>query len=200
MDILLVDDHPMVLHSLRTLLQSLGHRITTAGNCRDAQQALLGSEAFDLLLLDYHLPDGSSVKLLREFAQQLPPQVVVISGISDAEETLYMLENTTAKAFIPKNVDLEDLAEAIEAVSALAGGEASWIWKPEARAFLDAAHAYPKERTLSPKERQVFMLMRQGLLDKQIAAQLNRSVHTVRVQLRAIRRKRGATRRGEVGN
>ena len=62
MDILLVDDHPMVLHNLRTLLQSRGHRITTAGNCRDAQQALLGSEAFDLLLLDYHLPDGSSCR------------------------------------------------------------------------------------------------------------------------------------------
>ena len=42
------------------------------------------------------------------------------------------------------------------------------------------------------------MLMREGLLDKQIAERLHRSVHTIRVQIRAIRRKRGSSRRAEI--
>ena len=197
MDILLVDDHPMVLHSLSGLLKSRGHRVYIADGCDTARQALLGEDRYDLLLHDYHLPDCSALDLLRELPQHLPSNVVVISGISDAEETLYILEKTAAKAFVPKNIDLEDLITALEKVVELPPAE-GWVWQPEARDFFDTAHAYSRETTLSPKEREVFMLMRQGLQDKQIADQLHRSIHTVRVQIRSIRRKRGASRRAEV--
>ena len=113
MNILLVDDHPMVLHSLSGLLKSQGYGVSTADGCQRAREELLGGQLFDLLLLDYHLPDGSALDLLCELRERLPRHVVVISGISDAEETLYILEKTLAKAFVPKNIDLDDLVAAV---------------------------------------------------------------------------------------
>ncbi len=62
----------------------------------------------------------------------------------------------------------------------------------------DACTIFPRHTLLTQKEREVFMLMRKGLLDKQIADELGLSIHTVRVHLRAIKRKRGHNRRFEL--
>lgn len=198
MQVLLVDDHPMVLHSLSGLLQADGHTVTTSDSYQHARALLLKPTRFDLLLLDYHLPDGSAFNLLQETGIQIPGHVVIISGISDAEEVLYILEKSPAKAFIPKDIDFEDLAIALQQAVLLPDNGGSWVWQIDKRAFMPGASAYPKETMLSPKEREVFMLLRQGLLDKQIASQLSRSIHTIRVQIRSIKRKRGSTRRAEV--
>jgi DNA-binding NarL/FixJ family response regulator len=198
MKILFVDDHPMVLYSLSTLLQAQGNRVDAVQNCQQARDALAAGNHYDLLLLDYNLPDGNPLDLLRDALAESPHKVVVISGISDGEEALYILETSAVDAFIPKSIDLDDLVLALEQVMGFERNGETWIWQSDKRSFVTSARAYAKETTLSPKEREVFMLMRKGLLDKQIADHLHRSIHTVRVQIRAIRRKRGTTRRAEI--
>ena len=197
MDILLVDDHPMVQHGLSSVLRAAGHPVTAAADCAAARPALDGG-GFDLLLLDYHLPDGSGLDLLREFSGRLPPRVVLLSGATDTEEILFALERSEARAFIPKDIDLEHVAEALRQVEQFADDDSTWVWRCEQQLFVPSDEAFPRESSLTRKEREVFMLMREGLLDKQIAERLNRSVHTIRVQIRSIRRKRGSSRRAEV--
>ena len=197
MEILLVDDHPMVRHSLTAVLRAAGHKVTDAADCA-AARPLLDEGGFDLLLLDYHLPDGSGLELLREFAGRLPARTVVLSGVTDTEEALFVLEHSEARAFVSKEVDLDDLDDALRRVAAFPEDESTWVWRSEQRAFVPSGEAFPRESTLTPREREVFMLMREGLLDKQIAERLHRSVHTIRVQIRAIRRKRGSSRRAEI--
>ena len=145
-----------------------------------------------------HLPDGSGLELLREFADRLPGRTVLLSGVTDAEEALFVLEHSEARAFISKEIDLDDLADALGEVMDFNDDDSTWIWRSGQRAFVPSGEAFPRESTLTPKEREVFMLMREGLLDKQIAERLHRSVHTIRVQIRAIRRKRGSSRRAEI--
>jgi two-component system response regulator DevR len=197
MEILLVDDHPMVRHSLTAVLRAAGHGVTVAADCAEVRP-LLEDGRFDLLLLDYHLPDGSGLELLREFADRLPGRTVLLSGVTDAEEALFVLEHSEARAFISKEIDLDDLADALGEVMDFNDDDSTWIWRSGQRAFVPSGEAFPRESTLTPKEREVFMLMREGLLDKQIAERLHRSVHTIRVQIRAIRRKRGSSRRAEI--
>jgi DNA-binding NarL/FixJ family response regulator len=197
LDILLVDDHPMVRHSLTSVLRASGHAVVVAEGCATARP-MLEEGAYDLLLLDYHLPDGTGLELLREFAGRLPAFIVVVSGVTDVEEVLFVLEHSEARAFISKDIDLDDFAEALQRVTQFADDGSTWIWRSEQRNFVPSREAYPRESTLTPKEREVFMLMREGLLDKQIAERLSRSVHTIRVQIRSIRRKRGSTRRAEI--
>ena len=122
--------------------------------------------------------------------QQVEPVAELGFGFAD-------LVIAVPKAWIDVDT-IDDLVAALKEVVDLPAGESRWVWQPKSRRFVDTASAYSRETTLSPKEREVFMLMRQGLQDKQIADRINRSIHTVRVQIRAIRRKRGASRRAEV--
>ena len=199
MKILIVDDHPMVLSGLAATLRERGHHITTA---RDSASALAGLASAasaaalpDLALLDYHLAEDSAACLLAHPACRAVACIVILSGMTDPEDILGVLHDG-AHAFIPKSIEPDDLTPALEHIVQLkiSGGA---VWSTLSRSFIAADKAFPKASTLTPKEREVFRGLRRGLLDKQIADELNLSIHTVRVHIRAIKRKRGVNRRAE---
>ncbi|MFV2069196.1 MAG: response regulator [Pirellulales bacterium] len=199
MKICVVDDHPLVLQGISTVLENAGHVIATAKDIPEAATVLRERGPFDLLLLDYHLPSGKGPDLLSDPTLPVPTHVVILSAMTDPDDILYALEQTSAEAYILKIIDLADLALAVEQLpesdSSTHDGR---IWDVERRRFVLARDAFPRGSVLTHKEREVLMLLRKGLLDKQIADQLGRSIHTVRVQIRSVKRKRGHTRRGEV--
>jgi len=199
MRICVVDDHPMVLEGVTAVLGRRGHQTETASDIGQATKVLAERGPFDLLLLDYFLPSGKGPELLQDPAVDPPEQVVILSAMQDPEDILFALEQTTAKAYILKLIDLEDLAIAVEQIAGLqSGSSAGHVWDTKRRCFIAAEKAFPSGTVLTRKEREVFMHMRQGLQDKQIADRLGRSIHTVRVQVRSIKRKRGHSRRAEV--
>ncbi len=197
MRICVVDDHPLVLEGISTVLGRRGHFVAGAGDIADAARTLNDEGPFDLLLLDYNLPSGKGPDLLKWPGLPLPPHLIILSAMTDPEDILYALEQTSAGAYIPKHVGLDDLAMAIEQLLE-PPSPAKGLWDADRRAFVDVPTAFPGNALLTPRERQVLMLLRKGLLDKQIAEQLGRSIHTVRVQIRSVKRKRGQTRRAEV--
>lgn len=119
-----------------------------------------------------------------------------MSGSSDRDEIAIALDHG-AQAFVAKSLPFEDVVRAIETTLTLPAGDEPFLWDEGADGFVPISTLFPKGTLLSPQERKVFALMRQGLQDKQIAAELDRSIHTVRVQIRSILRKRGSRRRGE---
>ena len=198
MRICVIDDHPLVLEGIAARLRGAGHEVEAAGEFDDAAQ-LLANGACDLLLLDYHLGGRKGPELLSLPGVAAPRDVVILSAMTDPEDILYALAETAASAYILKSIALEDLSPALEQVRALDHElRGHCLWDTERRGFVAVHDAFPHGSVLTPREREVFMLLRTGLLDKQIAEHLQRSVHTVRVQIRAIRRKRGQTRRAEV--
>jgi DNA-binding NarL/FixJ family response regulator len=191
MRILIVDDHPLVLQGLATVLEKQGWQVVQAINADQARQALL--EYFDVLLLDYNLQIQKGTDLLTDEIQR-PGKIILISGITDPDIILYILETTKVDAFVSKQTNPEVLPVAIRQLTESPLNEPC-LWLDNTETFVKARDAYPKSQILTPKEREVFMLLRQGLLDKQIAEQLHRSIHTIRVQIRSIKRKRGKQRR-----
>ena len=81
-DLLLVDDHPIVLDGLRAALERYDD-VTIVGEASTLARArqLIVDPAVDVVLLDLRLPDGSGMDLLRD-AEQLPapPAVIVLSS------------------------------------------------------------------------------------------------------------------------
>ena len=200
MRILVVDDHPMVMHGIAASLTRAGHRVSTARDVAGAREALKpepGQPALDLLLLDYNLPPGNGADLLADPLVAVPPRVAIFSAMTDPEDILAALE-LGATAFIPKTIEPDNLLRALEELAGLdAEGELGWLWDTRQGCYERASVAFPRGSVLSPKERKVFMLLRKGLLDKQIAEALGLSIHTVRVHIRGIRRKRSTRRRAE---
>jgi DNA-binding NarL/FixJ family response regulator len=197
MNILLIDDHPVVTVSLAHKLRELGHLVEVSHTLEDANRRI-AAQHIELCVLDLDMHGVSGTRLLLEPALQekLPDCIVVLSGTRDRDEIVGALEDG-AHAFLSKTVPFEDVIEGIlSAPEAYRGGEPG-VWVQEVRAYVPLPVVYPRGSALSKREREVFRLMRRGFSDKAIADALGRSIHTIRVQIRSILRKRGSARRRE---
>lgn len=197
MNILLVDDHPVVTVSIAARLRELGHMAEASHTLVDAGRRIAGRH-FELCVLDLDMAGTPGTRLLIDPAlvDKMPDTIVILSGTRDRDEIVGALEDG-AHAFLPKAIPFEDVIEGILAApEAYRGGEPG-VWVQEVRAYVPLPVVYPRGSTLSRREREVFRLMRRGYSDKAIADALNRSIHTIRVQIRSILRKRGSARRRE---
>ena len=113
--ILIVDDNKMGLSARRSVLQAVGHMVTTASSGVEALELFRGG-AFDLVVTDYKMPEMTGVELiveLRKISPNLP--IVLISGFTD---TLGLTEaNTQADAVLQKSSN--EVAQLTRAVSRL---------------------------------------------------------------------------------
>lgn len=196
LSILFVDDHRLVVSGIAGLLRAQAHMVFAAKNLAEARAVLL-DQVFDLLLLDINLGQENGLRLLEEPGLQLPPKIIMLSGASE-QEWIFRGFELGAFGFIPKSIEPEELLSAIDTMLGYPPlPEAGWIWDTQNKAVVNAHACFPKETVLTHKEREVFMHMREGKLDKQIADIMGLSIHTVRVHIRAIKRKRGHNRRLE---
>ncbi len=196
LSILFVDDHLLVMSGIAGLLREHAHRVCPAKNLAEARAALQQAE-FDLLLLDVNLGQETGLQLLEEAGLRLPPKIIMLSGLSE-QEWIFRGFELGAFGFISKSIEPDELLAAIDSMlTHPALPEAGWVWDTQTRAVVNAYTCFPRETVLTHKEREVFMHMREGKLDKQIADIMGLSIHTVRVHIRAIKRKRGHNRRLE---
>jgi CheY-like chemotaxis protein len=75
--VLVVDDEPLIRWSLSETLSEDGHVVSEAGDGESALRALTASPlSFDVVLLDYHLPDSHDLALLSTIRQVAPRTAV----------------------------------------------------------------------------------------------------------------------------
>lgn len=180
--VLLVDDHPMIGAALDMLLRGTGYEVLgRARNVAEANREIARLKP-DLLLLDVNLPDGSGLDVLRRAARaRARPKVILLTaGMDDAQ--LLTAADLHPEGMVLKTSDPGLLTECMDAV---ARGE-RWI-DPEIadrtrRAQERAASAPP----LTRRERELIELVRQGLRNRDIAAELGVTEGTVKVYLHSI--------------
>ena len=195
--IVVVDDHPLVLDGIAEVLHKRGYRVSKARSPAEARALLGAGERFDAALLDINLGQENGLELLDAARGKLADKVILLSGLAEQEWILKGFE-AGAIGFIPKSAELEQVVEAVGALLQAPHLPASgWVWSTPQRGLVEAREFFPAHTLLTPAEREVFLRMRDGKQDKQIADELGRSIHTVRVHIRSIKRKRGHNRRGE---
>jgi DNA-binding NarL/FixJ family response regulator len=190
-EILIADDHPLFRSALRQALTlSLGSnvRLVEAENIAELEMNLQEKSDWDLVLLDLNMPGAhgfSGLVLLRGQYPQIP--VVMISA---QEESMVMARAREfgASGFIPKSSPLEDIQQAVQVV--LDGD----VWWPAQTAATAAVTAEEKAASaglasLTPQQFRVLTMVCDGLLNKQIAYDLNVSEATVKAHVTAIFRK-----------
>jgi CheY-like chemotaxis protein len=90
--ILLVDDNANGLSARQSVLEELGHRITTASSGAEALEQF-GKHAFDLVITDFRMPKMDGLELIVRLRKQSPEvPIILISGYVDA---LGLSETTT---------------------------------------------------------------------------------------------------------
>lgn len=161
--ILIVEDDRLFRAGLRVALERWGYHVVEAGSGEEAQEALR-EQAFDLLILDLHLP-GMSGKELMPRAYKLCPglKVIVLTGQPDLDSAVLAVR-CRAMDYLIKPIDLNDLAGALRRALSEKSGEippaapptvslGSMTLDPEAhRLIVSQAGSTEAEIALSPSE------------------------------------------------
>jgi len=122
MNVLLIDDHPLILSALQAVIRGLGDDVTVVGVSteREARAALKSDPDFDLVLLDLHLGESDGFALLAEFRGLYPALPIVVVSASDRASDVIRAIDAGAMGFVPKRASNETLFEALRLV--MSGG------------------------------------------------------------------------------
>ena len=220
MKVLLVDDHPLILAALRSVIQGLGDDVTVDGVSteRDARAALKRDPDYDLVLLDLHLGESDGFVLLADLRKLYPALPIVVVSASDRASDVIRAIDAGAMGFVPKRASNDTLFEALRLV--MSGG----IYVPPMTMGVDSgAPAQPDPDTtipgymkvvgaqaahsgyqttptlaqlgLTPRQTDVLALLLQGKPNKLIARELNLSVETIKDHVAAVLRALGVNSR-----
>ncbi len=190
--VVIADDHGVVRDGLTRLLEAQEGIEVLAGaaNGREAVQAAHEHEP-DVVLMDLEMPDMDGIAATREIRRDHPGvAVLVLTSFSDRARILGALE-AGACGYLLKDVDAQHLVDAVEAA---ARGESPL--DPRAASTVLTARQQPSlARGLSAREREVLLLLVEGLPNKLIARRLDISEKTVKAHLTNIFRVIGVTDR-----
>ena len=111
--ILLIEDDPTFAKIVTTFLDKKGYQVSTASSLQSGEK-LVSSEKFDLLLLDYRLPDGIGLDLIAKMGTQFPVlPVVIITGFDDVRTAVKSIQSG-AFEYIIKPINPDELLLVIE--------------------------------------------------------------------------------------
>jgi DNA-binding NarL/FixJ family response regulator len=199
--LMLVDDHKVLRIGLASLFDTVPG-VQVVAEASDAQEAI--SEARrtrpDVVLMDVRMPQGDGVEACRAITEERPDtRVIMLTSYPDDEAVIASIM-AGASGYVLKQTDPERLIEAVERVA----GGASLLDPDVTRTALDymrhGAIVPPPDgalASLSEQEKRILQLIGTGLTNRQIAAEMELSPHTVKTYVSSILQKLHLARRSQ---
>lgn len=172
--VFIVDDHYMVIEGIRSLLQN-EKRIEWVGHAMNASScmAFLQQQQPDVILMDINLPDKSGIDLCKEIKSKYKGiHIVGLSSFNQQSFIQKMLGNG-ASGYVLKNATREELVDAIETVM-----EGQIFLSNEAELTVQK-NENSKTPIITRREKEVLLLIADGLTNNEIALKLFISITTV---------------------
>lgn len=111
--ILLIEDDSTFAKIVTTFLIKKGYEVNTASSLQSGEK-LLSSEKYDLLLLDYRLPDGIGLDLISKMGTQFPVlPIIIITGFDDVRTAVKSIQSG-AFEYIIKPINPDELLLVVE--------------------------------------------------------------------------------------
>lgn len=184
--VLIVDDHAVVRHGIRALLDAEGGFAVVGSVGSGGEAVLIAADlAPDVVLMDLVMPEMDGISATRLLKQQSPcSQVIVLTSYHD-DEHIFPAIRAGALSYLLKGVGLDELTEAVRRA---ARGEATLHPHVAARLVRELSGARQDEgreasllyALLSEREREVLNLIAQGNSNADIAECLTISERTVK--------------------
>ncbi len=200
LNLILIDDHPIVLAGLVDILRSQkNYNIVATGTTADAALRLVQQHECDILVADLNLP-GNMVETIRQIRAERPEVRVLVFTASASVETCIQLLGAGAMGYVLKGSSGGDLFYALEEVAA--GKE--YVSSSMATKVIREMRAIEQRKSeraavaLNSREDQVVQELLNGASNKEIANKLNLSDKTVKHYMTQIMQKFNARNRVEV--
>lgn len=178
--IYVIDDEPTVGTALRRLIESVGLAVQIFTSAQEFLNAKL-QDAPGCLVLDVRMPGMSGLEVQQRLAAAgicLP--VIFLTGYADVQMTVRAMK-AGAIEFLTKPFHEQELLDAIQA--------ALQRHRIERKNCAERSALRARYDSLTPRESEVFRLVTNGLLNKQIAADLGASEKTIKVHRAEVMRK-----------
>jgi DNA-binding NarL/FixJ family response regulator len=183
-NVLLVDDHPIVRQGLRALLIAEDD-LTIVAEAQTGREAVQLATALrpDVVVMDLAMPRLNGCEATRQLFKEVPTaKVVVLSTYSD-DEHLQQALAAGAAAYLLKETAAADLVQAIREVQTgnayFSPAIAKRLRERTSNPLPSSEPQKPANLELTPREAEVLQLIAEGFANKQIAGELGLSVKTV---------------------
>ena len=190
--VLLADDHPVMRRGLAELLGAADD-IDVVGAATDGDEAVAQAmeTAPDVVLMDISMPNVDGVAATRRLLRERPEaRVVMLTSFSERERILDALD-AGAIGYLLKDAEPDEL---LRGVRAAARGESPLAPKA-ARAVLAAREERRPGDELTGREREVLILVGEGLPNKLIARRMGITEKTVKTHLTSVFQRIGVSDR-----
>jgi len=200
MNVLLVDDHRLLLEGLNNLLTA--HGIRVAGMARDGLEAITLARALrpDVILMDVRMPGCDGLEATRRIMAERPEAKIVMLTTSTEDQDLFEAVKSGACGYLLKSITAEELIECLEqaqeGIPPFSPGLAAKILREFAHRAAPAPDAPTVRRADSPadepalrltaRQRDVLTLVAQGLSYKEVGARLGLSARTIKYHMAEI--------------
>jgi len=191
--IFFVDDHQIVRHGMKTLLQDVPE-IVISGEASNGQELLerIPSTDTDIIIMDISLPDISGIELTKQICKKYPKIKVLILSMYTKDIFITNAIKAGAKGYLPKNTTREELIKAIFEI--YNGNE--YYNDTISKAILgnyisDIRQTKKPGDVLSVREKEILQMVAEGHLNQEIADKYFISIRTVESHKNHIMRKLG---------
>lgn len=179
MNILIADDHPVVRQGLKQMLAAEPDMVVV-GEAKNASETLEMARNldWDVAILDYSMPDGNGLYVLKEIKQTHPRRPVLILSMHPEDSVAVSVLRAGAAGYINKECASDELAVAIrKAVSGKKYVSASLAERLAVE--LEGGSEVPPHELLSDREYRVMWMIASGKSITQIAEELFLSPNTI---------------------
>lgn len=196
--VLIADDHPLFRDALKLAVAQAvpGAQIVEADTVHSLFAALDAHPDPELLLLDLNMPGAHGFNALEQVRANFPTVPIVVISAREDRRIMHRALGHGAAAFVPKSASIELIVAALRTVL---GGD---TWLPPSAGGNETmpldqqeADATARLATLTPQQFRVLSMLSAGLLNKQIAAELQVSEATVKAHVSAVMQKLGVSNR-----
>lgn len=197
MNVLLVDDHPLLLEGLRNLLTA--HGLHVVGIAHEGREAIALARELepDIILMDIRMPGCDGLEATRRIKAQRPTARIVMLTTSTEDQDLFEAVKSGAFGYLFKSISVEELLECLEQVQQgippFSPGLAAKLLDEFARRpalAADASAASPAETLadvgLTLRQQEVLTLVAEGLSYKEVGARLGLSTRTIKYHMAEI--------------
>ncbi|GAB4494627.1 MAG: response regulator transcription factor [Anaerolineales bacterium] len=189
--VLLADDHALFREGLAGIIASQPD-MDVVGEANDGLEAFVKAQELkpDLILMDVQMPGMDGIEAVRQIKQVLPETVIVMLTVRGDSEMLFEALKHGAQGYLLKEIQSKEmlamLRGALKGEAALSPTLAARVLTEFRRLSKGEVMDKEDDSGLTEREQQVLARAAQGATDKEIAADLNISLNTVKTHMRNI--------------
>ena len=187
--VVIADDHPVVREGLRSVLLTAAD-MEVIGEAGTGAEAVAQAQALqpEVMLLDIRMPDGNGLAVLNQIKAVSPDTSVIMVTMHDNPDYIFRAVAAGAAGYVLKEANRHDLLTAIRTVLNPSAAPTPVLLSRSQRVPFNAAQTAPPSgpASLSPVERELLLLLADGLSNKEISLQLRCSLGTVKNYLQHI--------------